>query len=195
MDEIDALINDLSSEDRIKRCDAIWALMNIGKDAGIAVPPIRQLLDDHSEPFICLIAAGAIICIVGDDEQAISILIEAVESEDSVMQALACKFLGHSRDPSVLPSLFSLLSDESLLHSAAQAIGMVSGDWSYLIDVSLKSLGDFDDQIMQGLARESLLMLGKEDKAIVSLLVERLSSLHWEVRLELEEILHILKTE
>lgn len=194
MNDIDRFIVDLSDPDRLLRCDALWGLMNLGRRAIKAIPAIRPMLTDERENFVVLLAAGTVIRILGNDVQARTVLIDILDHQDCFLQLIACRFLGHTNDPSVLPLLKSLLQDDDLFAGAAEAISMISGDWSYTVEAALRQLAT-EDELTKNVGWESLMFFGRNNEEVIPILRARLNSLAWPVRLEVEEILHILKGE
>lgn len=194
MDDIDRFVVDLSDPDRLLRCDALWGLMNLGRRAIKAIAAIRPMLTDEPEPFVRLIAAGSIIRILGNDVQARTVLIDILDHQDCFLQLIACRFLGHTNDPSVLPLLKSLLQDDDLFAGAAEAISMISDDWSYTVEAALRQLAT-EDELIRNVGWESLIFLGRNNEEIIPILRARLNSLPWDIRIDAEELLHILKSE
>lgn len=199
MTDIETLISDLSSPDRVKRSDAVWRLLNLSEGEAKpieAVPSLRLLLDDLSEPCIRMSAAGAILAILGKDDQALAVLIDSMDDPHQAHCATVCEFLGKANDPNnpaVLLLLKSLLNDDELYANAADAITEITGDLTYSFEGALKQLGHFEDELTRCVGREHLLFLGRNHKEIIPMLRDRLNSLQWDARLEAEEILHLLK--
>lgn len=199
MNEIESLINDLSSDDRIERSNAIWGIVHLC-DTRIkpqqAVSPLRKLMENLSEPYIRMIAAGAILRILGRDSVAMSVLVESLDTRDHFHRSTVCDFLGEVRnDPAVLALLKLLLDDENVYANAGDALSKLTGNLIYTFEGALKQLAQFDDELTKCVGREHLLFLGRNNKEIIPILRERLNSLPWDVRLDAEEIFHILKNE
>jgi len=199
MNEIENLIQDLSNPDRIERSDAVWGIVHLC-DTGVrpheAVPSLRILLDDFSEPYIRMIAAGAILRILGQDSVAMSVLVESLDTRNAFLRITVCDFLGEVRDdPAVLALLKLLLDEEDITAKAGEALTKLTGDLSYSFEGALNQLAQFDDELTKCIGREHLLFLGRNHKEIIPMLRDRLNSLPWDVRLDAEEIFHILKNE
>jgi HEAT repeat protein len=190
---IPALIDRLSDEDRLVRNSTMWSLMEFGHAARSAVPALKQFLDDYSEPYMRIIAAGTISRIAPEDPAATPILVEGLRDPVGIHRVTACEFLGEVRGTSVTPSIPLLSDNETLVRfAAAEAIGKLVGEWYYAVVECVRQLGDTDEYVRY-MGRENLMSLDHHAKAAIPMLKARVDTVRWEVRLDIEEVLWELR--
>jgi len=191
---VESLIADLADPDRLLRNNAVWALIDIGEAARPAIPALKLILDDHSEPYIRLSAAGAISRIAPEDPSALPILLEALRDPLFVHRTIACEFLGERRSKSAVLNVMPLLGDPefSVRFAAGEAIGKTFNYWMHAVAVCVAMLKDADS-ITRRAGKECLMSLGVHAKADMDLLQMALVDAPWEARLDIEEALDELR--
>ncbi len=55
MQTIERLIRNLGESDRVIRCNALWSLQEMGTKAKPALPAIKPILHDNSEPYLQIV--------------------------------------------------------------------------------------------------------------------------------------------
>jgi len=193
---IESLIADLASPDRLVRCEAIYSLREIGIPARSAVSALKRLMNDVSEPFLQIVAAGAIGAIARDDPEAVPVLVAALDDPIAFHRATACELLGERRHKSGVLCTMKVLNDEdfSVRFAAAEAIGLTFGNWLHAVAVCVAMLKDADSSI-RAMGAESILSIKKfvqNDLDVLEMAVVDASS---EVRLDIEEVLAQLRSE
>ena len=194
--KLSTILNKLSSEDRLDRNAAVVDLTNIGEAARPTLPALKRLLDD--EPLISIGAAGVIVQIEPDNEAAMAVLLEGLNDTFSLHISMACQFLGKlgSKAQFAVPLLMPLLDHEwdTVRCDVGEAIGWITGDWSFLVRVCVGLLND-DDWLARYLGEECLLLAGKHSKdAILSSLRVAVDVAPWELRLDIEDVVEKLTT-
>lgn len=193
---IESLIADLASPDRLVRCEAIYSLREIGIPARSAVSPLKRVMNDVSEPFLQIIAAGAIGAIARDDPDAVPILIAALNDPLGFHRATACELLGERRHKSGVLCTMKVLNDEefSVRFAAGEAIGLTFGNWLHAVAVCVVMLKDADSSI-RAMGIESILSIKKFVQNDLDVLEMALVDASSEVRLDIEEVLAQLRSE
>lgn len=194
MPDLDALIADLDSTDRLIRSNAVWKVMELGEEARVAIPALKRLLDDHEEPYIRLLAAGAISKFAPEVPDVVRVLIGGLTDPIGIHRATACEFLGERQDKSGVLKAMTLLSDPdfSVRFAAGVAVGKTFHHWFHAVAVCVAMLRDSDQQ-NRNVGKESLLSLGNRAKADIDLLKMALADAPWEARLDIEEVLDELR--
>jgi HEAT repeat protein len=192
---IESLIADLSGPDRLVRSEAIYSLKEIGIPARSAVSALKRLMNDVSEPFLQIVAAGAIGAIARDDPDAVPVLVAALNDPIGFHRATACELLGERRHKSGVLCTMKVLNDEdfSVRFAAAEAIGLTFGNWLHAVAVCVVMLKDADSS-MRAMGAESILSIKKfvqNDLDVLEMAVDA----SWEARLEIEEVLAQLRSE
>lgn len=193
---IEAFITDLASPDRLVRSKAIYSLNEIGVSARSAIPALKRIMNDVSEPFLQIIAAGAVGAIARDDQDAVPALIAALNDPIGFHRATACELLGERRHKSGVLSTMKLLNDEdfSVRFAAAEAIGLTFGNWLHAVAVCVAMLKDADSSI-RAMGAESVLSIKKfvqNDLDVLEMAAVDASS---DVRLDIEAVLAQLRSE
>jgi HEAT repeat protein len=153
-------------------------------------------MNDDSEPFLQIIAAGALGSIARDDPDAVPVLVAALDDPIGFHRATACELLGERRHKSGVLSTMKLLNDEdfSVRFAAAEAIGLTFGNWLHAVAVCVVMLKDADSSI-RALGVESILSIKKFVQNDLDLLQMAVVDASWEVRLDIEEVLAQLRSE
>lgn len=193
---LETLIADLVSPDRLMRCEAIYSLKEIGGAARSAVSALKQVMNDGSEPFLQIIAAGAVGAIARDDPDAVPVLVAALDDPIGFHRATACELLGERRHKSGVLCTMKVLNDEdfSVRFAAAEAIGLTFGNWLHAVAICVAMLKDADSAI-RAMGIESILSIKKFVQNDLDLLETAVVDASSEVRLEIEEVLAQLRSE
>jgi len=187
------LIDDLSDPERLMRTSAVWKLMDFGESGRAALPALIRLLDNESEMYIRLGAAGAICRIAPVEAEAIlPVLMAGLHDNDFVNRDTACMFVGGIglKAHAAIPTLLNLLDDEteSVQCSASEALGRISGDWSHAVEVGVELLQS-PDWLIRVVGSEHFQAIGIEAKAAIPRIRELLGSVEWQLRQDVEEVL------
>ena len=193
---IESLVADLASPDRLVRCDAIYSLKEIGVTARSAIPALKRVMSDDSEPFLQIVAAGAIGAIARDDPDAVPVLVAALNDPIGFHRATACELLGERRHKSGVLCTMKVLNDEdlSVRFAAAEAIGLTFGNWLHAVAVCVVMLKDADSSI-RAMGIESILSIKKFVQNDLDLLQMAMADASWDARLDIEEDLDQLRSE
>lgn len=193
---IESLVADLAIPDRLVRCEAIYSLKEIGGAARSAVSALKQVMKDGSEPFLQIIAAGAVGAIARDDPDAVPVLVAALDDPIGFHRATACELLGERRHKSGVLCTMKVLNDEdfSVRFAAAEAIGLTFGDWLHAVAVCVAMLKDADSSI-RAVGVESILSIKMFVQNDLDLLQMAVADASWEARLDIEEVLAQLRSE
>lgn len=193
---IEDFIAELASPDRLVRSKAIYSLNEIGVAARPAIPALKRIMNDGSEPFLQIIAAGAVGAIARDDPDAVPVLVAALNDPIGFNRATACELLGERRHKSGVLSTMKLLNDEdcSVRFAAAEAIGLTFGNWLHAVAVCVVMLKDADSKI-RAMGAESILSIKtfvQNDLDVLEMVAVDASS---DVRFDIEEVLAQLRSE
>ena len=193
---IEAFVADLASPDRLVRCKAIYSLNEVGVPARPAIPALKRVMNDGSEPFLQIIAAGAVGAIARDDKDAVPILVAALNDPIGFNRATACELLGERRHKSGVLCTMKVLNDEdfSVRFAAAEAIGLTFGNWLHAVAVCVVMLKDADSSI-RAMGAESILSIKKFVQNDLDLLQMAVVDASSEIRLDIEEVLAQLRSE
>ena len=193
---IESLIGDLASPDRQVRCEAIYSLKEIGVPARSAVSALKRVMNDVSEPFLQIVAAGAVGAIARDDKDAVPVLVAALHDPIGFHRATACELLGERRHKSGVLCTMKVLNDEefSVRFAAAEAIGLTFGNWLHAVAICVAMLKDADTSI-RAVGVESILSIKKFVQNDLDLLQMAVADASWESRLDIEEVLAQLRSE
>jgi len=193
---IESLIADLASPDRLVRCEAIYSLKEIGEAARSAIPALKRVMNDNSEPFLQIVAAGAVGAIARDDPDAVPVLVAALNDPIGFHRATACELLGERRHKSGVLCTMKVLNDEdfSVRFAAAEAIGLTFGNWLHAVAVCVVMLKDADSSI-RAMGAESILSIKNFVQNDLDLLQMAVADASWEARLDIEEVLAQLRSE
>ena len=193
---LETLIADLASPDGLVRCEAIYSLKEIGVPARSAVSALKRVMNDVSEPFLQIVAAGAVGAIARDDKDAVPVLVAALDDPIGFYRATACELLGERRHKSGVLCTMKVLNDEvfSVRFAAAEAIGLTFGNWLHAVAICVAMLKDADSSI-RAMGVESILSIKKFVQNYLDLLQMAVADASWESRLDIEEVLAQLRSE
>lgn len=194
MTTIDALIADLSSPDRLLRNKAVWSLKKQGEAARSAVPALKVVMDDTTEPYLQIMAAGTIGKIAPEDPAPVPVLVAGLKDKEALHRAAAIEFLGERRSKTAVLNGMTLLSDPDFLcrFATGKAIGKTFGDWMHAIAVCVAMLKD-ENATNRAMGAECLLSIRRQAQDHLDLLTMALADAPWEARLDIEEILPELR--
>jgi HEAT repeat protein len=155
---------------------------------------LKRLLDELTEPYLRLCAAGAISKIDPEDADAVAVLVQGLSDASMSHRTIACEFLGDGRNNRAVLNVMPLLGDPaySVRFAAAEAIGRVFDDWLCAVGVCIAMLGD-DDEIVRQAGAECLLGIGRPARAHLNLLKMAMLNAPWQARLDMEEALDALR--
>lgn len=194
MQKIERLIRNLGESDVVVRCNALWSLKEMGTKAKPALESIRPFLHDNSEPYLQIVAAGAIVTMDSSNKEAVSVLIASLDDPKPIHRSTACQFLGELRHKTGVNSAMKLFSDDSFTvrFEAAKAYGLTFGNWLHVIGICLEMLKDSDDT-NRYIGAENLLELKPHIQDDLDVVAMAISTANWESRLDLEVVLHQLR--
>jgi HEAT repeat protein len=194
MQTIERLIRSLGESDVVVRCNALWSLREMGAEAKPALTAIKPFLHDKSEPYLQIVAAGAIGVIDPSNAEAVPVLIAALDDPKPVHRAIACEFLGERRHKSGVQVAMKLFNDDSFTvrFEAANAYGLTFGNWLHVIGICLEMLKD-SDYTNRLVGAENLLELKPHIQNDLDVISKAISTANWESRLDLEVVLHQLR--
>ena len=191
---INALIERLTDSHRVVRVAAVELLRDIGNEAQSAIPALKRLLEERSEPFIRLSAAGAISKIASEDPAALPVILEGLNDPVGLVRATACEFIGDGRNKSAVLNLLPLLNDSelSVRFASGVAVGKTFGQWFHAVAACMAMLTD-SDWTTRCAGKECLLSIGRHTQQSLDMLEMAMVDARWEVRLDLEEVLAELR--
>lgn len=194
MQTIERLIKNLGESDVVVRCNALWSLKEMGAKAKPALPSIKPLLQDHAEPYLQIVAAGAIDAIDRSNKEAVSVLIAALDDPKPIHRSTACQFLGEIRHKTGVQAAVKLFTDDSFLvrFEAAKAYGLTFGNWLHAIGICLEMLKD-SHETSRLVGTENLLELKPYIQDDLDVVAMAISTASWESRIGLEEVLYQLR--
>lgn len=194
MTTIDALIADLGRPDRLLRNKAVWSLKKLGEAARSAVPALKLVMDDTTEPYLQIMAAGAISKIAPEDPVPVPVLVAGLKDKEGLHRAAAIEFLGERRSKTAVLNAMTMLSDPDLIcrFAAGKAIGKTFGDWMHAVAVCVAMLKD-ENATNRAMGGECLLSIRRQAQDHLDLLTMALADAPWEVRLDIEEVLAELR--
>ena len=192
-EQLSSLIAELSSPDRLVRHNASLALHKLGNAARPAIPALKRLLADSSEPYLQIFAAGAIRNIAPEDPAAIPVLVAALDDPIAIHRMAACEFLGQRQHSAALDTM-KLFNDPDFVvrFAAAEAYSKFTGNWMHAVAMAVEMLKDANPT-NRAMAAEGLLSLRRQARDHLDLLQMALVDAPWEVRLDIEEVLDQLR--
>lgn len=195
MQTIERLIRNLGESDVVVRCNALWSLKEMGTKAKPALPSIKPFLQDQAEPYLQIVAAGAIVAMDRSNKEAISVLIAALDDPKPIHRSTACQFLGELRHMSGAQAAVKLFTDDSFLvrFEAAKTYGLTFGNWLHAIGICLEMFKDHNET-SRLVGAENLLELKHYIQNDLDVIAMAVSTASWESRLDLEEVLHQLRS-
>ncbi len=195
MQSLERLIRNLRESDEVIRCNALFSLKELGEEAKPALPAVKRFLHDKSDPYIQIVAAGAIGAIDRSDPEAVPVLIAALDDPRPGNRAWACEFLGERRHKSGVLCTMKLFTDQSFMvrFEAAKAYGLTFGNWLHAIGICLEMLKD-DDDTSRFIGAENLLDLKQHIQNDLDVVAMAVSTASWESRIDLEEVINQLRS-
>ncbi len=193
-DTIEALIADLGSPDRVARINAVWSLKKLGDAARPAVPALKLVLEDNSEPYLQIVAAGVISRITPEDPSPLPLLVQGLSHSEGLHRAAAIEFLGERRSKSAVLNAMPLLSDPDFIvrFATGKAIGRTFNNWFHAVAVCVAMLKDGNES-NRAMGAECLLSIRRHVRDDLDLLKMAMKDAPWDVRLDIEEILAELR--
>jgi HEAT repeat protein len=191
---LDTLIADLVSPDRLLRMEAIWTLKKLGESARSAVPALKVVMADTTEPYLQIMAAGSISRIAPEDRSPTPVLVQGLKDEVSLHRVAAIEFLGERRSKTPVLNAMTLLSDEDFLvrFATGKAIGRTFNNWMHAVAVCVAMLKD-DNETNRLIAAECLLSIRRFVQDHLDLLQMAIADCSWQSRLDIEEVLAELR--
>ncbi len=192
---LDTLIADLASPDRLLRMEAIWTLKKFGEVARPAIPALKLVMADTSEPYLQIMAAGTISRLSPEDPSPTPVLVQGLKDTASLHRVAAIEFLGERRSKTAVLNAMTLLSDEDFLvrFATGKAIGKVVGDYFHAVAVCVAMLKD-DNATNRVMGGECLLSIGRYVGDHLDLLTMAMAAdCSWQARIDIEEVLAELR--
>jgi HEAT repeat protein len=191
---IDALIADLDSPDRLIRNKAIRSLKKLGEAARSAIPALKLVMADTTEPYLQIMAAGAVSRIAPEDPSPTPVLVQGLKDAEGLHRAAAIEFLGERRSKTAVLNAMTLLSDPDFIvrFATGKAIGKTFGEWLHAVAVCVTMLKD-ESVTNRAMGGECLLSIRRQAQDHLDLLTMALADAPWEARLDIEEILAELR--
>lgn len=195
MQKLERLIRNLGESDRVVRCNALYSLKELGEQAKRALAAIKPFLHEGADPYLQIIAAGAVSTIDRSDPEAVPVLIAALNDPKPIHRATACEFLGELRHKSGVLCTMKLFNDESFTvrFEASKAYGLTFGNWLHAIGMCLDMLKD-DDETNRFIGAENLLSIKQHIQNDLDVVSMAISTASWESRLDLEEVLYQIRS-
>lgn len=190
---IDSLIADLTNTDREIRMEAISELVEIGVDAQSSIPALKIVMANPEDRYLQVLAAGAISSIDPSDLSPTPVLVQGLK--ESATRLASIEFLGERRSKTAVLNAMSLLSDEDFLvrFATGKAIGKVVGDYFHAVAVCVAMLKD-ENETKRVIGGNCLLSIRRYVRDHLDLLPMAMVDVSWEARIDIEEVLHQLRT-
>jgi hypothetical protein len=191
---LDTLIADLASTDRLLRMEAIWALKKLGESARSAIPALKLVMADTSEPYLQIMAAGSISRIAPEDGSPTPVLVAGLNDEVSLHRVAAIEFLGERRSKTAVLNAMPFLSDDDFLvrFATGKAIGRTFNNWMHAVAVCVAMLKD-ENATNRAMGGECLLSIRRYVGDHLDLLTMAMGDVSWQARIDIEEVLAELR--
>ena len=191
---IEDFIADLASPDRLIRMEAIWILEKFGEIARPAVPALKMVMADTSEPYFQIMAAGSISRIDPSDPAPTPVLVAGLKDAVSLHRVAAIEFLGERRSKTAVLNAMTLLSDDDFLvrFTTGKAIGKTFGNWMHAVAICVAMLKD-ENETNRLIGGECLLSIRHYVSDHLDLLTMARADCSWQARLDIEELLAELR--
>ena len=191
---IEALIADLASPDRLLRMEAIWTLKKFGEVARPAIPALKLVMADTSEPYLQIVAAGTVTKIAPEDPSPTPVLVQGLKDTVSLHRVAAIEFLGERRSKTAVLNAMTLLSDDDFLvrFATGKAIGRTFNNWMHAVAVCVAMLKD-DNATNRAMGGECLLSIRRYVGVHLDLLTMAMADVSWQARIDIEEVLAELR--
>lgn len=188
-----ALTKLLTDEDRNVVVKAMFALKRLSRFARSAIPSLKVVMVDTSEPYLRIVAAGTIGKIAPEDPSTIPILLAALDDPNSIHRAAGCEFLGERRHSAVLNTM-KLFSDPdfTVRFAASKAYSKFTGNWMHAVAICVAMLKD-EDETNRAMGGECLLSIRRYVGDHLDLLMMAMAEVSWQARLDIEEVLAELR--
>lgn len=191
---LETLIAELASPDRQARMEAIWTLKKFGEVARPAVPALKLVMADTTEPYFQIMAAGTVSRIAPEDPAPTPVLVAGLKDAVSLHRVAAIEFLGERRSKTAVLNAMTLLSDEDFLvrFATGKAIGKVAGDYFHAVAVCVAMLKD-ENATNRAMGGECLLSIRRYVGDHLDLLTMAMADSSWQARIDIEEVLAELR--
>jgi HEAT repeat protein len=191
---LDTLIADLTSPDRLLRMEAIWTLKKLGESARSAVPALKVVMADTSEPYLQIVAAGTVTKIAPEDPSPTPLLVQGLKDTVSLHRVAAIEFLGERRSKTAVLNAMTLLSDDDFLvrFATGKAIGRTFNNWMHAVAVCVAMLKD-DNATNRAMGGECLLSIRRYVGDHLDLLTMAMADCSWMARIDIEQVLAELR--
>jgi HEAT repeat protein len=191
---IEEFIADLSSSDRQVRMEAIWTFKKFGDAARPAIPALKLVMADTTEPYFQIMAAGAISRIDPTDPAPTPVLVAGLKDTVSLHRVAAIEFLGERRSKTAVLNAMTLLSDEDFLvrFATGKAIGRTFNNWMHAVAICVAMLKD-ESETNRVIGAECLLSIRRYVGEHLDLLTMAIADSSWEARLDIEQVLAALR--
>lgn len=191
---IETFIADLASPDRLVRMDAIWTLKKLGESVRPAVPALKVVMADTSEPYLQIMAAGTVSRIAPEDPSPTPVLVQGLKDAVSLHRVAAIEFLGERRSRTAVLNAMALLSDDDFLvrFATGKAIGRTFNNWMHAVAVCVAMLKD-DNATNRAMGGECLLSIRRYVGDHLDLLTMAMADVSWQARIDIEEVLAELR--
>ena len=191
---LETLIADLASPDRLVRIEAIWTLKKLGESARPAVPALKVVMADTSEPYLQIMAAGSIGSIAPEDRSPTPVLVAGLKDAVSLHRVAAIEFLGERRSKTAVLNAMTLLSDDDFLvrFATGKAIGRTFNNWMHAVAVCVAMLKD-ENETNRAMGGECLLSIRRYVGDHLDLLTMAMADSSWQSRLDIEQVLAELR--
>ena len=190
---VHALTLRLTDEDRSVVVTAMFALKRLAPFARSAIPALKELMANH-EPHLRIVAAATIGKIAPEDPSTVPILVATLDDPNSLNRAAACEFLGERKHSAALNTM-KLFNDPDFLvrFAASKTYGKFTGNWLHVVAVCVAALKD-DNETNRAIGAECLLSIRRFVQDHLDLLTMAIADANWDARIDLEEVLHQLRS-
>lgn len=187
-------IADLASPDRQVRMEAIWTLKKFGEAARPAIPGLKLVMADTTEPYLQIMAAGTVSKIAPEDPSPTPVLVQGLKDTVSLHRVAAIEFLGERRSKTAVLNAMTLLSDDDFLvrFATGKAIGRTFNNWMHAVAVCVAMLKD-DNATNRAMGGECLLSIRRYVGDHLDLLTMAMADCSWQSRIDIEEVLAELR--
>lgn len=185
---------DLASYDRLIRMEAIWTLKKFGEVARPAIPALKLVMADMSEPYLQIMAAGTISKVSPEDPTPTPVLVAGLKDAVSLHRVAAIEFLGERRSKTAVLNAMTLLSDDDFLvrFATGKAIGRTFNNWMHAVAVCVAMLKD-ENATNRAMGGECLLSIRRFVGDHLDLLTMAMADCSWQARIDIEEVLADLR--
>jgi HEAT repeat protein len=191
---IEALIANLASPDRLLRMEAIWTLKKFGEVARPAIPALKLVMADTSEPYLQIVAAGTVSKVAPEDPSPTPVLVQCLKDAVSLHRVAAIEFLGERRSKTAVLNAMTLLSDDDFLvrFATGKAIGRTFNNWMHAVAICVAMLKD-ENATNRAMGGECLLSIRRYVGDHLDLLTMAMADVSWQARIDIEEVLAELR--